>query len=367
MKKLIPSIAAVAAGLLTIAALILVSSDDPGTALASFFARPFSSWWYVGNMLNMAGLLMFAGTGSAFALKSGVFNLGGEAQIYLPALVAAVILAGPSAAGASGTAGATSFCVALVAAVATGALLGFIPGLLRSRFNISELLTSFLLSAALTPVIDYLVGGPLRDQGKNLLATPPIVLASRIPPIAGPSVFNLSFFIAILIAALAGFFFRVTGPGYRMRVTGTAPEFARFAGFPVSAVPVAGMTVSGALHALTGFFAITGTWYLCHQGFSAGMGWSALAIALIARRNSFAVIPAALLYSWLETASDAATLTTRFSFDSTSLTQAVIFLVISAQTIGIPALRESLERRSARRRKARGDTHGGSQPTGGQR
>lgn len=61
------------------------------------------------------------------------------------------------------------------------------------------------------------------------------------------------------------------------------------------------------------------------------MGWSALAIALIARGNLLAVIPSALLYAWLETASETAVLATRFSFDSTSLIQGVIFLVVSAR------------------------------------
>jgi simple sugar transport system permease protein len=347
MKRLIPSVIAFAAGLLTIALLIVASSPNPAVPLATFFAKPFSSWWYVGNTLNMAGLLILAGAGSAFALRTGTFNLGGEAQIYAPALVTATILAqGGMAAGSGGTtATAMRFAVALVAAAGTGALLGFIPGILKSRFRITEILSSFLLSAAITPVIDYLVAGPLRDKGKNLLATPPIEGAFRLPPVATPSYFNASFFVAVAVALCAGFFLSRTRAGYRFRVAGTAPEFARFAGFPVSTASVSGMTVSGALHGLAGFFAVTGTWYACLEGFSSGMGWSALAIALIAGQNVLAVIPAAVLYAWLETASDAAVLSTGFSFDSTSLMQAVIFLVISAQTLGWPRLREYFLRR----------------------
>ena len=168
------------------------------------------------------------------------------------------------------------FTVALVAAAGTGALLGFIPGILKSRFHITEILTSFLLSAAITPVIDYLVAGPLRDKGKNLLATPQIADVFRIAPIAAPSYFNASFLVAVALALSAGLFLSRTRAGYRFRVAGTAPEFARFAGFPVGTATTAGMTVSGALHGLAGFFAVTGTWYACLEGFSSGMGWSAL-------------------------------------------------------------------------------------------
>ncbi len=333
MKRMIPSILALLAGLLTITVMIAVTSDTPLSSLASFFAKPFSSWWELGNMLNIAGLLLFAATGSAFALRAGTFNLGGEAQIYAPALITAIILSSASPLtpwGAEGT-----FALALAAAAASGALLGFIPGILKARFRISELLTSFLLSAALIPVIDFLVSGPLRDQKKNLLATPAIDTAFRIAPFLKPSYFNVSFFIAASLSLLTALFFKYTAPGYRLRLTGTAPEFALFAGLPVQKASVAGMTVSGIFHALTGFFSITGTWYMCHNGFSSGMGWSALAIALIARQNLFALIPASLLYAWLQSASDEAVLSTRFSFDSTALVQAVIFLLISARVFPV--------------------------------
>lgn len=335
MKKLIPSIAALAAGLLTITVFIVFTSDTPSLSLATFFGKPFSSWWHFGNMLNMAGLLLVASTGACFALKSGTFNLGGEAQIYAPALIAAMILSSPLSSGTDTADMAVRFVLALVACLASGALLGFIPGILKARFRVSELLTSFLLSAALIPVVDFLISGPLRDQGKNLLATPAINDLFRIPQFLKPSLFNMSFFIAVFLAILTGLFFRYTAPGYRLRLTGKAPEFSRFAGFPERTSSIAGMTVSGIFHALTGFFSITGTWYMCHNGFSAGMGWSALAIALIARQNPIALIPAALLYAWLESASNAAVLSTRFSFDSTALVQAVIFFVISAQVFPI--------------------------------
>ena len=333
MRRFLAPLTAIGTGLLVITVFLALSSEDPAGTLRQFFTRPFSSWWHLGNMLNMAGLLALAATGSAIALKSGSFNLGGEAQIYAPGLITALILAAGRGPEPSVIGGMAVFAGALAAAVIAGALLAFVPALLKARANISELLSSFLLSAALLPVLDYLVGGPLRDQSKNLLATPPIAAWFRIHPLARPSLFNVSFFVAAGLAVIAGVILRRTGPGYRLRVTGIAPDFARFAGFPANGIAMAGMSLSGALHGLTGFFAITGTWYVCHQGLSGGMGWSALAAALIARQNPFAVIPSALLLAWLETATDSALLSTRFGFDSTSIVQAVILLVISARAL----------------------------------
>ncbi|WP_255945746.1 ABC transporter permease subunit [Brucepastera parasyntrophica] len=190
MKRHLPSVIALAAGFAGITVFLLFSGKNPGITLSAFFIKPFSSWWHLGNMLNMMGLILFAAAGSALALQAGTFNLGGEIQIYAPALVTAVMLTPGNNSGAGAV---YRIIPALICACAAGAALGFIPGILRAKLKINELLSSFLLSAALVPVVDYLVGGPLRDSGKNLLATRFIPENFRIPPFLNPSYFNISF------------------------------------------------------------------------------------------------------------------------------------------------------------------------------
>lgn len=321
--------AAFSSALAVIVLILAFSADDPPSALTAFFVKPFSSWWYWGNTLNMAGIYILAATGSALALKAGTFNLGGEAQLYAPAFVSAVIIPISAAAlppWAALTAG-------LLAALAAGAAIGFVPGYFRAKRGTSELLTSFLLSAALIPLVDFLVGGPFRDGSNNLIATAPLPAAARLTPFAPPSYLNAAFPAAIAVALAAAFFLRRTGPGFKYRVSGAAREFALFSGYPVGGIAITGMSLSGALHGAAGFAAVAGTWYRCHQGFSAGMGWSALAIALMAKSDPLAVIPAAFLLAWLQSASSAALLSTRLGFDATALIQAAIFLVVSAREL----------------------------------
>lgn len=323
------------AALTAIILILIFSADDPAAALTAFFTKPFSSWWYFGNTLNTAALYILAGTGSALALRAGTFNLGGESQIYAPALAAAVTI--PAAASilpdGAAVSGWLSLSAGLAAALAAGALLGFIPGWLRAKRGTSELLTSFLLSAACMPVVDFLIVGPFRDGSNNLVATRALPETVRLAPFALPSYLNASFPAALLIALAAALFLARTGPGFKYRVSGTAAEFARFSGYPVGGIAAAGMTISGALHGAAGFAAVAGTWYRCHQGFSAGMGWSALAVALMAKSEPLAVIPAAFILAWLQSASGAAMLSTRLGFDATALIQAVIFLVVSAREL----------------------------------
>ncbi len=329
MKRFAPPLVSFGLCILVITLFLAVSTPSPLDTLSRFFSGTFSSWWYLGNMLNTAVLLIPAAIGSAVALRSGSLNLGGEAQLYAPALVTALLLSRiPDTVPV-----VPVFLAVLLAALATGAVLAAIPGILRVRFHASELLTSFLLSAALIPLLDYLVAGPLRDPGKNLLATRAIPETVRIPPITGPSSFNLSVIPVLLLAGFWALIILRTRSGYRMSMTGTAPEFAAFTGIRTGRITVLGMTLSGALHGLTGFLAVTGTWYTCHQGITSGMGWSALAVALIAGKHPLAIVPAAIIYAWIQVSGDNALLSTRVDFDSTAILQAVLFLVISARTI----------------------------------
>lgn len=87
------------------------------------------------------------------------------------------------------------------------------------------------------------------------------------------------------------------------------------------------------MHGVTGFFAVTGTYFTCHEGFSAGMGWNALSVALIAKNNPFFVFPAAILLSYIITATDCAVLESSMSLNSTFLVQGIVLIVVSAQFV----------------------------------
>lgn len=328
MKKngITDSAAAFCAGVFVIIIFIIIGSKNPYESLFEFFIKPFSSRWNLGNMLNNAGLLLFAATGSLFAFKCGYFNLGGEGQIYFAGFLTAIFLQKNWSGSAF-----FQFTFVMFSIFFISGLIGLFLGFLKLKFNADILLTSFLVSAGLIPLIDYLITKPLRDISGNLLALPPIYEKFSLHSLMPPSSFNISFFIAIFFAVMFFFFFAKTRYGYRLYISGKAEEFARFSGFSYIAPPIAGMAVSSGMHGLTGFFAITGTWNVCHLNFSSGMGWAALAVALIARQNFAAVIPAAFLYSWVQSASDAAVLSGALGFDTGIFLQAAIFFFISAE------------------------------------
>ena len=320
--------ASLAGALILAVIIILFNTPDPLKAISAFFFQPWSSAWFMGNTLDFFALLLTASLGAAIAFRGGVFNLGGEGCIYLGGTAAAAVLlfVMPET---TGTAAIPVLFLAALTAMLTGAAMGFLPGLLKKNLGANELITSFLLSASLIPVADYFIGGPWRDKAGNLLAMPQ--LNKSLFHILPPSNLTLSFVFAIIILIAGHVFINKTIWGYRFRISGAAPDFAHYGGINPEKIWIPAMSISGALSGLAGFFAVVGTYGRCHLGFSGGLGWSAIAVALIARNRPLALIPAALIYGWLVTGSNSALLTAGLKLDATAFILAATLLLVTVK------------------------------------
>jgi riboflavin transport system permease protein len=325
MQRELHTLPALGAAVLVAVAIIVAAAPSPARALASFFTGPFSSRYYFGNMLSLASLFIITGGGMAIAFRGGVFNLGGEGQVYTGAFVAAMtgLILPPS----MGTAG---IVVLLLIAAAAGALVAGTSGMLKRLWDTDELISSFLLGQALVYTIDYLIIGPLRDSSSFLLSTPPLPAAFLLPRIMPPSHLTPALFLAPCIAWLLYLYLFKSSRGYELRLCGLNREFARYGGIPVARYYVVPMVISGALYGLAGALSILGTHHMAIQGATAGMGWNGIAVALIGATHPLLVIPAALVFAFLEEAAATATLSSNISLELSAIVQGVLFLFITA-------------------------------------
>ena len=308
--------------------LILFLSKEPGTAMYYFFIGPFTNAYYLGNMLNQAIPLILTGLGIAVAFRSSTFNLGGEGQAYSGALVATVVLlALPTMPGIVGGA------AAIIGAIAIGALLAGLSGFFRMRWGTDLLISSFLISAAVILIVNYLITGPLDDPKNSMLTTASIAQQYRFLLIFKPSKLDVSIFFAVAAAIGTYFFMQRTHWGYEMRMSGINREFSRYAGINVAKYFVVPMAISGGFHGLAGAVAVMGTHYRCLKGVTAGLGWNGIAVALIAKNNPIAVIPAALFFAYLDAGAKAAMLQADVTFELAKIAQAVIFFLVTAQAL----------------------------------
>jgi len=318
----IKSILSLLTGLSVCMAIILIFAKKPTQALTSFFTGTFTSPYYFGGMLNSAAFLMTAGCGSCIAIKSGSMNLGGEGQVYAGGYITALIMTSPFFISLNFS--FVTQIIALILCLASGAMMALASSFLKHFRNAQVLLTSFLISAGIIPLIDSLITSSTNSKEQNLLSLPYISDSYKWTQILSPSPLTLSFFIALLFCLFLSYFLYRNKHGKRICIMGTAPEFAKFAGFPSEKYSYLCLASSGALHALTGFFAVTGTYYTCHKGFYMNMGWNALSAALIVHAEPLFLIPSSLLLAWLYSSADRVSLTQGFTFDISGIVQGCV-------------------------------------------
>lgn len=326
--QLTGTIMTLAAVLLIAVTLLLIFSHNKSESLYYFFVGPFLNSLSVGNMLSSFTLLVFSGLALTISLRANVFNLGGEGQIYTGALAATAVLV--YIPGLNSTSG---FIAASISAAAAGGMLAGISGFLKNRWNVDELISSFLLSNAVIHIIDYLITGPLWDSSKYLLTTKTIDDKFYLMQFLRPSNLNSSIFGALIAVLLVSFLLFYTIQGYELRICGMNREFAHYGGLNTAFYITVPMIMSGALLGLAGSSAIMGIHHATIKGFYSGIGWNGIAVALIAGTNPLAIIPSAFVFSYLNQASETAMLKADFPFELGGLIQAVIFLLISSKIL----------------------------------
>lgn len=309
--------------------LLAVLSPNPLGALRAFFWGPIGSPLAWGNLLNQALLLSLTGLAASLAFGAGAFNLGGEGQTYtggLAALAASLVL--PTVLGPAGT------LAALATGALAGGLLGGLSGWLKIRFDADEMITTFLISASAVPFVNAVMTGPgIGAPESILIQSRPAPEAFWIAGLLAPSNLHWGVFAAIPLVVLFAVLVNHTPWGYRLRLMGRNRDFARYAGISTGVYALVPLGLSGALHGLAGGLGVLGTQHALVQGFSAGWGWNGIAVALIARTNPWAVLPAALLLAFLDQASRTVVLQGQFPFQLSALFQAAILFFITATLV----------------------------------
>jgi simple sugar transport system permease protein len=121
--------------------------------------------------------------------------------------------------------------------------------------------------------------------------------------------------------------------GYELRLFGINEQFAKYGGISTGKNQILPMFWSGALYGLGGGLAIYGTYYACIKGFSEGMGWNGLAVALIAKSKPVAVIPAAIFFAYIESGAKNAMLHSDVTHEISMIVQSVVFFLVTSEVL----------------------------------
>jgi simple sugar transport system permease protein len=230
------------------------------------------------------------GLAVAIAFRAGIWNIGAEGQFYAGAVAATWI----------GTRwGVDSPLVALavipLAAAVAGALWATVPALLKRRFGVLEVITTIMLNFIAEQLVGFLVRGPLQEAGHTYPQSDSIAPATRLSELVDGTRLTWALPAAILLAVLIWIIIGRTRPGFHLRATGANPVAAAVSGrINVARVTMVTFLLSGALAALAGAAEVCGVTFALYEKLSPGFGYTAIAVALVARLNPIWVVVSAL-------------------------------------------------------------------------
>lgn len=255
-----------------------------------------SSAFFSGTLVRAIPLTI-VGVGIAIAFRAGVFNIGGEGQLLLGAIAAAIVgLEWSEALGAS------SLVLALAASTVAGAAWAGIAALLRARFGVLEVISTIMLNFVALNLVSYLVRGPMQEPTRVYPQTELVGLPARLPRLWPETRLHLGVFVAVAVGMAAWWYLTRTAGGFRVRAVGASPTAATVTGrVNTQAVTSGALVASGALAGLAGGLEVLGVTYALYENLSPGFGFSAIAVAILARLHPLGVLGTALLFATLET------------------------------------------------------------------
>ena len=340
---------ALALGLAASALIVAAIGESPAAVLPLLFRQGLGSVDGFARVLFDATPLILVGLSVAWAFRAGLFNIGAEGQLYIGAFAAAAL-----ALALPGLPRWLALPAAVAAAALGGALWGAIPGWLRARFGVHEVINTIMLNFIAVGLTGYLVERYLKEPGQMIPHTPRIAAGYHLHPFAehaagrafGLSAANPlgpSLFIALAAALAVWALLRWSVAGYRLRAVGQGPAAAHQAGIDVGRVTIQAMATSGALAGLVGVHEVLLYRHRFLDNFSSGMGFLGIAVALMGRNHPAGILLAALLFGLFNTGALEIDIFTQVPRELVVVLQALIILAVV-----------SIGELAARRRRRRG-------------
>ena len=328
----VPIFAVIAA--LFLGGLVMLATDvDLATIGQSYLALArgsVGSLTAVSETLTAAIPLVLAGLGLALGFRAGLFNIGAEGQLLLGGMAA--VVAGFML---NGLPWIIHLPLALLAGAIVGALYAAIAGWLKAATGAHEVISTIMLNLISFRLLDYLLRQPfIQKDGRSDPISKSVPDSAELPRLLDWIDPNLRLHagLFLMLAAVAFVYWLLfrSKIGFAFRASGENPHAAQYAGMRSSLVIIAAMATAGALAGLAGASQVLGVLDRATPGFSAGIGFDAIAVALMGRSHPLGVLLAGLLFGALEAGGRQMQVDAGVSIDLISIIQALIIVFIAA-------------------------------------
>ena len=281
-----------------------------------------------GNTIEYAMVLFLTGLACAIGARVGIFNVGGEGQLYLGAIVSAYI-------GVMLTDLPALIVIpaAAIGAMAVGGFYAWIPGVLKVKLKVNEVITTIMMNSIAIFFCAYLSNGPWKTTHPNRVSgTDTLASGLQFDKLIPGSNLTTAIFASAVLAFLIWYIMGKTTKGFEMRLVGENPRFAKFAGLKVDATIIGSMVISGMLCGLVGMFEVYGLKGNYQDGISKEYYFDGLLVAMIMRYKPAGIIAMSFLFAFLKVGAAGMELNAGVPGELYRIIQSIIIFFLAAES-----------------------------------
>ena len=286
-----------------------------------------------GNTVEYAMVLFLTGLACAVGARAGIFNVGGEGQLYLGAIVSAYI-----GVVLNGLSPWIVIPMAALGAMAAGALYAWIPGVLKVKKKVNEVITTIMMNSIAIYFCAFLSNGPWKTSQPNRVSgTDPLDNVYRFTQLIRGSNLTTAIFASAIIAFLIWYVMSRTATGFEMKLTGHNPSFAKYLGLSVDRLVIGSMVVSGAICGLVGMMEAYGVRGNYQDGISNEYYFDGLLVAMIMGYRPVGIIVMSFFFAFLKVGAAGMELNAGVPGELYRIIQSVVIFFMAAEG-GVKAL-----------------------------
>ncbi len=299
------ALGAVVAALILGGIILAVVGGDPWRSYAHIARASFGNVGVLADTLVKATPILLTSLACAIAFRMKLWNIGAEGQFIMGAFGASAVVLTPLLPAE------TSRWIMLpamgLAGILAGAIWGLIPGFLKARFNVNEVISSLMMNYIAVSWVNFFIFAVWTEGGFQMSRLFPRTAwlprladyAKEYPALRGLTT-HLGLVIGIVAAAILWFVLYRSRWGYEIRLIGDNPRAARYTGINIQRNVMMVMLVSGALAGLGGMSEVSGVVHrLQTSPIAAGYGFTGIIVAWLAKLNPFVIILASILFGAL--------------------------------------------------------------------
>ncbi len=310
-------------GLLMSGLMMLLLGHNPLTIYSNMLNYAFHDIYNTADIFAKATPLILTGLAFGFAFRASLFNIGAQGQFYIGAImaVACALKLGllPSY---------LILVICFIMSLIGGSLWAAFIGYVKARFNANEFLVSMMLTYVAIAIMNFLLGGLLKEVKGEYPQTDVIPKSGWLPSLVPHTRLHWGFVVALLIALVAYIILWRTSLGYKIRMVGFNRDAARYAGINVEKIFIIVFFISGAFAGIAGFTEVNGMQHMLIEGFNPMIGAEGIGIAILGNAHPLGIVISALLFGALKVGGNLVVQTSRMPASIIGIMEGFVILSV---------------------------------------